>query len=188
MALGRIESLRQIENHGPESIRYYRNQQTWCYPPHWHMAYEMIMVLENHYGVNVDGTCYQLSPGDLVIISSSTVHEIIAPPTGDRYYFMIDRERLFSVEGLQDRKQGSHSSAGSRTWPRFSYCGRRSPANRAGFSAICRNPETARRSRWACPGGHDPYNRFRPAASPARPAGCSWTASPQCPGFPSAAL
>ena len=87
MTLGKLESLRQIENHVPESIRFYHNQQNWCYSPHWHMSYEMIMVIENHYGVKVDGTHYQLEPGDLIIIPSGTVHEIIAPMTGERYYF-----------------------------------------------------------------------------------------------------
>lgn len=100
--MGRLESLRQIENHVPESIRFYHNKQTWCYSPHWHMSYEMIMVIKNNYDVKVGGTHHQLEPGDLIIIPSGTVHEIIAPMTGERYYFLIDRDRLLTVEGMQD--------------------------------------------------------------------------------------
>lgn len=102
MTSGRIGSLRQPDDEKKDSIRFYHNQQTWCYPPHWHMPYEMLMVMENDYDVVVDGTHYKLSSGDLIIIPSGTLHEIIAPQSGERYFFMIDRERFLAVEGFQD--------------------------------------------------------------------------------------
>lgn len=100
--MSKFQCLREVENHVPESIRFYHNQQNQCYTQHWHMTYEMIMVIENSYGVKVDGTHYQLEPGDLIIIPSGIVHEITAPMTGERYYFLIDRDRLLTVEGMQD--------------------------------------------------------------------------------------
>ena len=39
-------------------------------------------------------------PGDIMVIPSGVVHEIHTPPTGHRYYFLLDRERLFIIDGL----------------------------------------------------------------------------------------
>lgn len=97
----KMHSLLQPDDHIiDDSIRLYINDQPTCFPQHRNMAYEMIMAIENTYAVTVDNDPIVLNEGDLIIIPTGIVHEITAPPTGLRYIFMVDRDRLFSVDGL----------------------------------------------------------------------------------------
>lgn len=96
----RLPSLRQIDHHTEEKIRLYHNIQPDDYPPHWHMTYEIIMPEENTYNVLVEGTDYELYPGDVLIIPPGVVHEIFAPETGSRYLFLADSEQITETEGF----------------------------------------------------------------------------------------
>lgn len=93
-------SLRESDEHPLIGIRFYNNTQDQDFPPHWHMAYEFQLVVEGHLTVTVENEQIRLFPGDMLIIPSGVVHRIDTPPTGRRYYFMMDREQLFGVEGL----------------------------------------------------------------------------------------
>jgi len=86
------------------SIRFYDNRQDWCYKYHWHEPYEMILVLENTYDVSVNKDKLTLYPNDLLIIPSGTLHEINAPESGHRYFFMVDREKLIQIDGIRDNE------------------------------------------------------------------------------------
>lgn len=93
-------SLRESDDHPLIGIRFYNNTQDQDFPPHWHMPYEFQLVVEGHLTVTVENEQIRLLPGDMLIIPSGVVHRIDTPPTGRRYYFMMDREQLFGVEGL----------------------------------------------------------------------------------------
>lgn len=95
--------MRQKEEFGEDrsqGIRFYDNTQTCDYLPHWHMTYEVIMVIAEDITVIVENERHLLHPGDIMVIPSGVVHEIHTPPTGHRYYFLLDRERLFIIDGL----------------------------------------------------------------------------------------
>lgn len=95
--------MRQKEEFGEDrsqGIRFYDNTQTCDYLPHWHMPYEVIMVIAEDLTVIVENERHLLHPGDIMVIPSGVVHEIHTPPTGQRYYFLLDRERLFIIDGL----------------------------------------------------------------------------------------
>ena len=95
--------MRQKEEFGEDrsqGIRFYDNTQTCDYLPHWHMTYEVIMVIAEDLTVIVENERHLLHPGDIMVIPSGVVHEIHTPPTGHRYYFLLDRERLFIIDGL----------------------------------------------------------------------------------------
>ena len=86
-----IPSLRQLEHHINDSVRLYRNCEPDDYPAHWHMSYEIILPEENKYGVLIEGTMYELWPGDVFIIPSGVVHELFAPEKGHRLFIMLER-------------------------------------------------------------------------------------------------
>lgn len=70
--------------------RFYRNDEAEDYPPHWHLPGEIIAPLVNTYQVTVAGQELTLQPGDLLIIGSSELHSIKAPPEGVRYILNVD--------------------------------------------------------------------------------------------------
>lgn len=67
------------------SVRLYRNVNSECFPPHWHMPGEIISPIENSYQVTVGGKILDLGPRDILIIAPGELHSITAPPTGSRY-------------------------------------------------------------------------------------------------------
>ena len=73
--------MRQKEEFGDDrsqGIRFYDNTQTCDYLPHWHMSYEVIMVIAEDLTVIVENERYLLHPGDIMVIPSGVVHEIAA--------------------------------------------------------------------------------------------------------------
>jgi len=70
--------------------RFYRNDEPTDYPPHWHLPGEIIAPLSGGYQVTVDGKALDLAPGDILVIASSELHSIKAPPTGVRYILNFD--------------------------------------------------------------------------------------------------
>ncbi|MCD8143360.1 MAG: AraC family transcriptional regulator [Clostridiales bacterium] len=81
------------------TIRFYRNDEPEDYPEHWHLPGEIIAPLSSSYEVVVAKTSVVLHPGDILIISPSEMHSILAPPTGVRYIVNFDATYL---EQFQD--------------------------------------------------------------------------------------
>lgn len=72
------------------SVRLYRNENSECFPPHWHVPGEIISPIKNTYQVTTGGKTLDLSPKDILIVAPGELHSIIAPPTGARYIVNFD--------------------------------------------------------------------------------------------------
>ena len=95
-----FESLRQLEHHIDKPLRLYENREADDYPAHWHSAIELIMPEENTYTVVISEESYHIHPGEILIIPSGVVHEILAPEDGMRYLFLLDAVELLSMQGM----------------------------------------------------------------------------------------
>lgn len=82
------------------TVRFYRNTNDECFPPHWHLPGEIIAPLENTYQVCVGGDTLTLQPGDILIISAAELHSIQAPPTGSRYILNFDPNQFEQIPDL----------------------------------------------------------------------------------------
>lgn len=71
-------------------FRMYHNDESENYPPHWHSNPEIIMPLAGNYTVKLHDITYTLQEGDIIYISSGTIHQLLAPPTGERLIFQPD--------------------------------------------------------------------------------------------------
>ena len=74
--------MRQKEEFGEDrsqGIRFYDNTQTCDYLPHWHMSYEVIMVIAENLTVIVENERYLLHPGDIMVIPSGVVQRNDTP-------------------------------------------------------------------------------------------------------------
>ena len=81
-------------------MRLYRNVEDESYPIHWHTATEIIMPVVNHYTVEVGGKRYHLNPYDIIVLPSGELHELFAPPEGERIILQFDFTRLYNLTGL----------------------------------------------------------------------------------------
>lgn len=99
-----IESLhgaRETVNFRVSTIaRLYRNDEPEDYPAHWHLPGEIIAPLINTYQVTVAGQTLILQPGDVLIIGSSELHSIQAPPEGVRYILNVDYDLFEHIPDL----------------------------------------------------------------------------------------
>ncbi|MBQ8093264.1 MAG: AraC family transcriptional regulator [Clostridia bacterium] len=93
--------LRQLEHHVDDTVRIYSNCETDDYPPHWHNSYEIILPMENQYTVLIADKVHVIEPGDIMVIPPGSVHELYAPESGWRYFFLVDREEVFAFDGLK---------------------------------------------------------------------------------------
>lgn len=67
------------------AVRLYRNENTDCFPPHWHVPSEIICPIENTYQITVGGKTLDLTPKDILVIAPGELHSIVAPPSGSRF-------------------------------------------------------------------------------------------------------
>lgn len=81
-------------------IRLYLNQESENYPIHWHTAAEIIMPLHNIYTAIVDDTDYILNPGDILVLPSGELHELLAPENGERIILQFDCSLLYNLNGF----------------------------------------------------------------------------------------
>lgn len=79
-------------------MRLYNNDEAENYPPHWHTPFELIMPTKNSYTVVCGGHTYELREGDVILICPAIVHELFAPPHGERIIFQPD----ISVLGIHE--------------------------------------------------------------------------------------
>lgn len=82
------------------SIRIWFNDQSNNYTKHWHTATEIIMPVDNHYTVTVNQVDYHLNVGDILVIPSGEMHELLAPDTGSRLIFLFDFSSISKLKGF----------------------------------------------------------------------------------------
>lgn len=68
-------------------MRLYNNIEAENYPPHWHAPYEVIMPTSGSYRVICNEYEFNLKTGDVLIICPGTLHELLAPSSGERIIF-----------------------------------------------------------------------------------------------------
>ena len=81
-------------------FRLYHNDEAEDYPPHWHSNPEIIMPLKSGYDVILGDKKYSLAEDDIIFISSSTIHNLIAPPKGERLIFQPDFSLITTLPEL----------------------------------------------------------------------------------------
>lgn len=79
--------------------RIWFNEQTECYEEHWHSAMEIMVPIENWYESTINGVPYHIEPGNILIVPSGVIHSITAPPTGQRFIFLMDASIISSIPG-----------------------------------------------------------------------------------------
>lgn len=81
-------------------LRFWINDESRSYEPHWHPAVEIVSVLECEYSVEVDGKTYLLAPGDILLIPSGLLHKLSAPESGRRLIYLAEFSRFSDLEGF----------------------------------------------------------------------------------------
>lgn len=82
------------------SVRIWVNIESISYAPHWHTATEIIVPVDNIYTVLVRDQEYILKPGDIFIIPSGELHQLIGPENGARLFFLFDLSVLHAIKGF----------------------------------------------------------------------------------------
>ncbi len=108
------ETVAFMEN---STVLIWKNSQNLSYSPHWHMAMEVIIPLENYYHVSVNEKDYHLLPYDILIIPPGEIHTLLAPETGIRNIYLIDISFLTQIKGFASiqtlMSQSIHITQGS---------------------------------------------------------------------------
>ncbi|MBP5554139.1 MAG: helix-turn-helix domain-containing protein [Lachnospiraceae bacterium] len=97
-----------VLEHGRETVKYteiqgvrlYHNDQAEDYPLHWHTATEIIAPTENDYTIEIGTEKYTISPGDIAVIMSGTLHRLYAPKNGKRIIILFDYSLIGNVTSL----------------------------------------------------------------------------------------
>ena len=81
-------------------LKLYHNTEAENYPIHWHTALEIIMPVHGEYTVIIDGTPHTFYEGDIWITPPGTLHELIAPPLGERLIMLFDYSMICNVNAM----------------------------------------------------------------------------------------
>jgi AraC-like DNA-binding protein/quercetin dioxygenase-like cupin family protein len=89
-----------VAHHEHLNVRLYHNDTSVNFPMHWHTDYEIIMPLENIFTVEIAKKTYVLNPKDILIIPSGEIHELTAPPFGQRIIALFDHSLFRDLYGF----------------------------------------------------------------------------------------
>ena len=70
--------------------RIWLNEQDTPFASHWHPALEIIQPIQNNYTVICGDTSREIGPGQILLIPPRQRHELIAPPSGKRYIYLLN--------------------------------------------------------------------------------------------------
>lgn len=89
-----------VKYQNDSSVRIWYNEQSESYAPHWHTAMEVIMPVENYYDVITASNSYHIEPGEILVIPSGEMHQLIAPESGIRFIFLFDLSVITKLRGF----------------------------------------------------------------------------------------
>ncbi len=89
-----------VDYHGDFKIRIYQNKENEDYPQHWHTDIEIIMPRDNNYRVVIDEVTYDMKPEDIMIIPPGELHQLYAPPYGDRIILQFDSTLFYGMKNF----------------------------------------------------------------------------------------
>ena len=95
---GTHETVRYGNNSG---VKMYHNTDYEDYPEHWHTSIEIIMPLAEDYTVTVGEGRYCLKEGEIIIINSGVLHELKAPPKGERIILQFSDFLLYYLKEME---------------------------------------------------------------------------------------
>ena len=82
-------------------LRLYNNSEFEDYPEHWHTPLEIIMPINNSYGVALGDTRIDLNAGDIILICPGVIHSLHAPSFGERIIFQAEISMLHSLKEIE---------------------------------------------------------------------------------------
>lgn len=80
--------------------RIWYNEQANGYATHWHSAMEITVPIENYYEARVGDTLYHLEPDEILIIPPREVHEILPPPEGSRFIYIMNVDSIVNLRSF----------------------------------------------------------------------------------------
>ena len=95
---GTHETVRYGNNSG---VKMYHNTDYEDYPEHWHTSIEIIMPLAEDYTVTVGEGRYCLKEGEIIIINAGVLHELKAPPKGERIILQFSDFLLYYLKEME---------------------------------------------------------------------------------------
>lgn len=90
----------KVDYRNKTCILLHNNHEKDNYAVHWHTAVELIMAESSGYNVVINKLEFPLDEGDILIIPPGELHELMAPPTGNRYILLFDYSILNNIPGL----------------------------------------------------------------------------------------
>jgi len=79
-------------------LRMYHNTHAENYPNHWHVAFEIIMPIENWYDICVGNDTYHLEENDILFIHPGVIHKLQSPSNGKRVILQFDLSLLYDLK------------------------------------------------------------------------------------------
>lgn len=97
-----LEGTHETVRYGNNSdVKMYHNTDYEDYPEHWHTSIEIIMPLAEDYTVTVGEGRYCLKEGEIIIINSGVLHELKAPPKGERIILQFSDFLLYYLKEME---------------------------------------------------------------------------------------
>lgn len=97
-----LDGIHETINYGNSlGLKLYHNGEDEDYPEHWHSGIEMIMPVTGVYTVLAGKETYHLKEGDIIILNTSVLHSLEAPPCGERIILQFSASLLYSIKEME---------------------------------------------------------------------------------------
>lgn len=108
-------------------LKLYHNKEAENYPLHWHTVLEIILPLKNGYTVIIDQEPHAFSQDDIFVTPPGVLHELVAPPEGERLILLFDYSLICNIKGMDSLLHSLHPYAliSKSEYPQLNDCLRR---------------------------------------------------------------